>query len=207
MNSMYSSYKEYVKSLLNDSIITIPNIPNTMSFWHGGNLDDDYDNISHKKGRFEYGAGLYITTHYGTAVKYSKGSRKLYLITVEKGNDLRYSLIDFDKIKSFISDYIIKTKQKEVLNRLIKYVNDQNKIKGYLIQNIILGENAIKPTNTKYLRQFYIDNGIDYEMVDNAFGWGEKMMVLFNMKKIVNILKINPNDKITVFDLPTEFNK
>lgn len=201
------SYYEYIKWLLSESEIIPPEIPNTMNFWHGGNLDEYNETISHKKGRFEYGAGLYITTHYETASKYSKGSRKLYLITVEKGNDLNDSFIDFDNLKSFISDYIIKTKQKEVLNRLIKYVNDQNKVKGYLIQNIILNEDAIKPTNTIYLRQFFIDNGIDYQLVPNAFGWGETMMVLYNMKKIVKITRINPKDKITVFDLPTEFTK
>lgn len=60
---------------------------------------------------------------------------------------------------------------------------------------------SCKPTNTQKLRQFYIDNGVDYEIIDNAFGWGEKMMVLYNMKKIVNVIQIKPGDKIEQYDL------
>ena len=56
-----------------------------------------------------------------------------------------------------------------------------------ILNNLIINFDAIKPGNTKYLRQFYIDNGIDYNIVDNSFGWHEKMMVLINMKKIKNI--------------------
>jgi hypothetical protein len=64
-----------------------------------------------------------------------------------------------------------------------------------------LNEKAIKSTNTRYLREFFIDNGIDYEIVDNPFGWGEEMMVLYNMKKIVNVIHIKPTDKISEYDL------
>ena len=42
-----------------------------MNVWHGGKLEDSYqDSISHKKGRWEHGPGLYLTTHYDTAKKY-----------------------------------------------------------------------------------------------------------------------------------------
>lgn len=57
-------------------------------FWHGGNLENKGDVINHKSGRYEYGPGLYLITHYETALKYSKGSRKLYLISVEVGTDI-----------------------------------------------------------------------------------------------------------------------
>jgi hypothetical protein len=82
------SSTEYLKES-NNNIIIPPNIPNTLNFWHGGNLDEFDDIISQKNGRYEYGAGFYITTHYGTAEKYAKGKRKLYLITVEEGLDIK----------------------------------------------------------------------------------------------------------------------
>ena len=87
-----------------------------------------------------------------------------------------------------------------IYERLHKYVVD-NKVKAHIFNNIILNEKAIKPSNTKFLRAFYVENGIDYEMVDNAFGWGEKMMVLYNMKKIVNTIVVKSTDKIEIYDL------
>ena len=62
---------------------------NTMTFWHGGNLDDyNQGAINQKAGRYEYGPGLYLITKYSEAIKYAKGSRKLYKVTVEKGNNI-----------------------------------------------------------------------------------------------------------------------
>ena len=171
-----------------------------MQFWHGGDLDNYDDIIAQKNGRYEYGPGLYLTTHYDTAKKYAKGRRKFYLISVEKGNDINKSLLDIDRVKEFVNKYVIKSKQKEILQRIDKY-NKENTIKGYIFNNILLNEKALSPRNTSNLRQFLIDNGIDYEIVDNPFGWGEKMMVLYNMKKIKNVKQITSKDKIENYDL------
>jgi hypothetical protein len=64
------SNKMKLLDLINEENITPPNIPNTKNFWHGGNLDDYVDNIAHKKGRYEYGPGLYAITKYEVASKY-----------------------------------------------------------------------------------------------------------------------------------------
>jgi len=195
--------KNMLREMINikeNNIITPPNIPNTTNFWHGGNLDDFNDTISQKNGRYEYGPGLYLITHHDTALKYAKGSRKLYLITVENGTDINDALLNVDKVTDFINNFVIGSKRKEIFERLKKYINE-NMVKAYIFNNIILNEKAIKPINTKYLREFYINNGIDYDIVDNPFGWGEKMMVLYNMKKIVNSITIKPTDKLEKYDL------
>lgn len=193
-----------VLEFLSEETIVPPEIPNTMTFWHGGNLDDYDETISHKKGRFEYGAGLYLITNYQTAAKYAKGGRKLYMVTVERGNDAETSSVSWDDSEKFISSFCIKSKVREVISRISKYVKD-GRVKAYYLINIILGEEAIKPTNTARLREFLIGQGIDYQTVTNPFGWGETMMVLYNMKKIVQIKQVTPKDKIEVWDFPTDF--
>jgi hypothetical protein len=193
-------YVKLFNCFLNENKIEIPNIPNTMNFWHGGNLDDYTDIIAQKNGRYEFGPGLYITTNYDTAVKYSKGKRKLYIITVEKGVDITDAFLDLDVIMNFINDYVISSKKKEIKHRIQKYVID-GRMKAFIFNNIILNESAVKASNIKQLRQLYVDNNIDYEIVNNAFGWGEDMMVLYNMKKIVNVIQIKPSDQIDKYDL------
>jgi hypothetical protein len=197
------SFKNRLKKLaglLTEDVDNDISFENNMQFWHGGNLNNYDENIAQKNGRYEYGAGLYLTTHYDTALKYSKGSRKLYLITVDKGNDINNSFLNLDDIKEFVLNNVIKNKQKEILERLEKY-NQENKIKAFIFNNIILNEKALKPKNTINLREFLINNNIDYEIVDNPFGWGEKMMVLYNMKKIKDIKQITSKDEITKYDL------
>jgi len=196
---MKTKFKEFINEKIDNEIVP-PSIPNTMNFWHGGNLDDYNDIIAQKNGRYKYGAGLYITTHYETAKKYAKGSRKLYLITVEKGVDINDAFLDLDKVKEFVSMYIIGSKRRMLMDRLEKYT-DNGKVIADVFNNIILNDSAIKSTNTRYLRNFFVENGIDYEIVDNPFGWGEKMMVLYNMKKIVNVIHVKSTDRITQYDL------
>ena len=185
---------------IKESIVIPPNIENTMNFWHGGNLDNYNDVISHKSGRHEYGAGLYLVDKYQVVSKYIKGGRKLYMVTVEKGNDISKSRIDEIAVKEFIKNNVIKTKQKEVLNILEKYTKD-GKVMADVFNNCMLNNKAIPSTKTNLLRSFLIENNIDYEIVHSPFGWGEKMMVLYNMKKIVNITRIKSTDKIEKYDL------
>ncbi len=180
---------------ISEDLIVKPEIPNTMSFYHGGNLDRYEPSLAQKKGRYEYGAGLYLTTHYETAHKYSKGSRKMYLITVEKGTDINNAYLNIDRAKEFINKYAIANLRKELIKILDSYAKDTT-IKAYIFNNILNNYKAIKPSNTNNVRDFFIENNIDYEIVDNAFGWGEQMMILYNMKKIVKSIIIKPNDKI-----------
>lgn len=195
------------KEFITEDEISPSTEPRTMSFWHGGDLSSSYDEtISHKKGRFEYGPGLYLTTHYGTAQRYSKGSRKLYMITIRKGVNLKDVQIPYDKCIAFVNDWVPKAKRKDV----IYYIDRQNKdekVDGQIFLNVIINNDAIKPSETNRLRMFLMGQGADYSIVDNAFGWHERMIVLFDMKMIINKVIVKPKDKIEVFDLPTEFNE
>jgi hypothetical protein len=171
-----------------------------MLFWHGGNLSDISQPIKHKKGRHEYGPGLYATTHYDTARKYSKGSRKLYLLEIEEGKNLEDATINIESAQSFIQNNVTKSKQSDLLERINNRTKDGS-IPAYIFLNNILNADALKSSKMNLLREFLVDNGIDYEVVNNPFGWNETMVVLYNMNKIKNIKQITPKDDIKVFDL------
>lgn len=179
--------------------IEIPEIENTMNFWHGGNLDKQ--NVTYKKGRTYFGIGLNLTTHYDTARKYAKGNRKLYIITVEIGNDIGDSFISYEKILKFINKYIISTKRNIVLQYIENKISDDGLVSANIFNNVILNNDAIKASNMIHLRDFLISNDIDYEIIGNAFGWGEKMMVLYNMDKIVNVIRVGSTDIVKKYDL------
>jgi hypothetical protein len=190
---------EIVNELI-EGTLEIPTIPNTKNFWHGGNLDTYDSIITQKNGRYEYGAGLYCTTHYDTAKKYAKGSRKLYLVSIEEGNDINDMYLELDKIKSFIMQYVSSSKRNEIYDIIKSHVKD-NKVKAFIFNNVLINHKVLKPVNTVHLRDFLIQNNIDYELVDNPFGWGETMIVLYNMNKIKNVIRVNPKDKIEIYNL------
>lgn len=181
--------------LLDENLIVPPNIEGTRNFWHGGNLSEYSDVIAQKNGRYEFGAGLYLTTQYDVAKKYAKGGRKLYIVTVKLGNDIKDSLIKTNDAVEFIREYCISNKRKEIIQRLKSY-DKEGYVKAYLFNNILINNKGLKPSNTKILRQFLVDNNIDYEIINNAFGFGEDMMVLYNMKKIVKTTIFGSKDRM-----------
>jgi hypothetical protein len=185
-----------------------------LTLWHGGNLESNEEMIAHKSGRWEYGPGLYLTTHYDTARKYSKGSRKLYKIVVRKGTNIRDVMLPmnhskgstaiYNNVYSFIHAFVPKKKQQEIIDRIKPHIKNET-ISADTFLNIMVNEKAIKNTDTDSLREFLVQHGVDYSIVSNAFGWHETMIVLFNMKLIVSKTIVKPKDKIDTFDLPTEF--
>ena len=177
---------------------------NQLTLWHGGNLDLGQDTIQHKKGRWEAGPGLYLTTHYATAKKYSKGSRKLYQVTIRKGTDIRDVGIDPDTAKEFVNKSVIKSKRPDILQRVDKHTKN-GKLAADTMNNIMINEDALKASTTNAFRMFLVENGVDYSIQDNMYGWHERVVVIFNMDVIVDKKRIGPKDKIEDYDLPTEF--
>jgi hypothetical protein len=198
------NYQTYIKEALPKPKVIEPSTePGTITMWHGGNLDDYEDYIVHRTDRNAHGAGLYLISNYSTASRYAKGSRKLYQVVVSKGNDIQTSRLDWDSIKDFVDTWVLRSKRNEILARMQKYIVDDS-LKAYFVQNIIMNESAIKTSNLHHLRKFLVDSGIDYEMTSFE---GYPMMVLYNMKKIVSVTRVMPNDKIVEFDLPGKFNE
>lgn len=115
------SFKDYKSHITNESKIVVPTIENSFNFWHGGNLTEYNDVIAQKNGRYEYGPGLYLTNFYDIAKKYAKGSRKLYIVTVSIGKDIKGSYVDTDKVLGFIDEYVIKSMRKDITERVLKY--------------------------------------------------------------------------------------
>jgi len=156
------------------------------------------------KGRYESGPGLYLTTHYETARKYAKGGRKMYKVTIEEGTDLNDVKISIDDVKRFVSNNVVSRKRKDV-NKSLDLHNRGGFVKAYILNNSLINNDALRPSRTGELVQFFLEQGIDYQIVENAFGWGERVLVLYNMKKLINKTIIRVGDKIETFDLPTDF--
>ena len=195
-------YSEIIK----EELIEPSSEPNTMSFWHGGDLSDT-SMRPQKKGRFEYGAGLYLITRYDVAAKYAKGSRKLYKVDVRQGNDSTKSKLDADAAKKFVNTYVKVSNRREILQYIDDNIERVGALRADTFNNIILNSGGIKSGDTVNLSNFMVSNDIDYEIITNPFGWGQAiMMVLYSTNKIVAITRVMPKDKITQYDLPIGFN-
>jgi hypothetical protein len=193
-----STVRKMVKRIMED-LIKPSNIPGTMTYWHGGNLDGTIQDVEHKKGRFEYGPGLYLTSQWSIAKNYAKGSKKLYLVTVREGVDMDDVSIPEREVMDFLKTHTSRA-MFGVISKDLQERMKPNGINANILNNIILNAGALKPSQMATLRKFYIDQGIDYLVTSMAQKSGT-MLVLFNMKKIVDIKRVMPNDEIEKFDL------
>lgn len=172
--------------------------PRQMTLWHGGrNLEFDYrDVLSHDKGRWEHGPGLYLTTHRATAERYAKGGRKLYRVTVSEGRDIDDVLIPLQDMIDFVNQNIKGAKKSQIISdlRAIEQRRGTGMIMAEVIVNLCLNWSAIANSKTSILRQFLIDHGVDYALVKNFGGRrGDTVMVVMNPKIIQKVEIVSPN--------------
>lgn len=172
-----------------------------ITLWHGGrNLDSDYQEFKpSRKNRWEYGPGLYLTTHYDRALKYAKGNGRTYQVHVQEGNDIKDVELNIADVNNFIANYVIKSKQKLMLDDIYNNMNRMNSspfIKANVFLNLIISHEAIVNTKTKNLNQFLVNQTIDYSLLPNYGGRDENIMVVFNNKKIKSVNHFSAKDVI-----------
>lgn len=183
-----------------EAIIRPSDVPGTLTFWHGGDLDATKDAFIFSKSRYEYGPGLYLTTSYALAKDYAKGNRKLYMVNVTEGKDISDSRLSEEAVKTFILGNVATSRRKDILQQVMKWSRGEEGISAEVFLNIMLNESALKASSVHLLREFLVNSGVDYHITGNIRHNGD-MMVLFNMKKIVNVTRVMSGDKIEVFDL------
>lgn len=172
---------------------------NTLKFYHGGNLDNIQSDYTFKTKKMEFGAGLYLTDDYRVVQKYTRGSRKLYLVEVYKGTDIRDAKLDYNLVINFLKRLLSSSSLKTILSSLERYTED-DVVDMSVVNNLLFNYKIVKGVKTKTLVNFYVENGIDYEITNNSFGFGEDMMILYNTNKIKSIKRLNWK----VDDIPTK---
>jgi hypothetical protein len=185
---------------VSEEMIEIPSDSNLMNFFHGGDLDEIKYDIQQKTDRQQYGSGLYLTTYYDVAKKYAKGNRKMYLVSVQKGMDISDKNVDIETLMQFLNQSFPKKTAQTILN-LANYRIHNDGIPLYLVNNILINHNYLKGPKSVAWRTFLVGLGVDYEIVDNAFGYGDTMMVLYNPSLIKNVKRIQPKDTLPTYDL------
>lgn len=171
-----------------------------ITLWHGGrDLEYNYREYSgSKKGRWEHGPGLYLTTHYDRARQYSKGNGSTYKVNVECNNNIKDVIIPVEAINEFINRHVIKSKQKELLEDVYSNI-ERMKRPGIIAENflnLIINLNAIQNTNTIVLNKFLVEHNVDYGLVKRYGGREEDVVIIFNNKCIKSVNKITAKDVI-----------
>ncbi len=181
-----------------------------MILWHGGrDLEHSYrEPQKSSKGRWEYGPGLYLTTHYETAQKYAKGGGKTYKVHIELGNSIDNVLLSLESAFNFIENNVVKTKRKDLLEDIhdnMKRMNLVNQVEANVFLNLIINSNCVVGEKTVSLNKFLVENSVDYSTVTRFAGRDETVVVIFNNEQIKKVSPIKAKD-ISLSDYELPFN-
>lgn len=183
----------------------------TLTLWHGGrDLEYNYHTFqSSRKGKWEHGPGIYLTTHYERASSYAKGGGKTYLVEFSEGKhieDIKLSLAD---VYEFVNTYTIKKKSKEVIDCIknnAQRTSSDDTIRASYFLNIMINFDAVSPSKTNYLNQFLVEHGVDYGTVNNFGGRPETVFIIFNNKIIQKVKSVASKDvHLNQWEIPVEF--
>lgn len=172
--------------------------------WHGGNRWDGQAEIRPaKKGRAEWGPGIYGTTNYFRASQYAKGGKVTQLIEFQPRLLLSEAAIGLDTLADFVKGYAPRSKQADILERLQSAAN-RNKLDGRVLLgtgpmahadvlvnmwvNTDLAHGKNGPPLSAFLTEMGIDAHTDRSM--SMSGTPEYWTVVFNPESITRHLVI-----------------
>lgn len=169
---------------------------NLIPLYHGGRKWMVSNAVVHspKNGRYEAGAGIYLTNNYETASKYAKGSNVVSIVYIE--NTVRLTdniLVSIDELVDFIKTNIGFKNRKHFINdfqRWVERTNNSN-IPVYVLNN--LGVNyEIGGSQMLRINNFMVEHGADVSIHNSSID--DEWVVVHNPKVIKKIVHTKPND-------------
>lgn len=115
-----------------------PTNNDTFQIWHGSRRWEGEPEIrAAKKGRAEWGAGIYGSTHFETCYdSYAKGGGKVQLLTIQKSRVLEKSALSLDTVLAFVNKSVPKSQRRA-------FIEDCEEIAERVKDRILLNHSPI----------------------------------------------------------------
>lgn len=165
-----------------------------IKLYHGGSMwETTPQYFPAKKGRYEGGNGIYLTTSYETARKYAKGSKIVLAVYVKPDYKKIWDvLVPVQEMIDFLSSIRMKNKKK-VIDAIKASVDRQNKtvLPAAILNNLIVNFEAGSGEAGVLVNQFLVSKGVDAEVTNKG---AEDWLVVFNPRIIVKWEKVKPSE-------------
>ncbi|WP_338924930.1 hypothetical protein V0M98_35515 (plasmid) [Pseudomonas silesiensis] len=178
---------------------------NTFQIWHGSRRwDGDPEIQAAKKGRAEWGAGIYGSTHFETCTGYAKGGGKVQLLTIQNTRVLEKSCLPLEVVIDYIKRFVPKplratligdcediaenVKDMVLINR--DPVGPQTEgttwLPADILRNLIVNFDLSSGVRGVNLARFYAEQGIGVSLDKGGSQTGEKWLVVYDPQLIVS---------------------
>lgn len=162
--------------------------------WHGGSRWEGAPEIRPaKRGRAEWGPGVYGTTSYFRASRYAKGGKVVQLVEFAPRLLLGRAAIGLDTLTSFVKQNAPGSKRGDILERLqgaaarnkiegLALLGDGQMVRADVIVNMWVNTDLSSGVRGPKLSQFLVELGIDAacDGASSLDGTPEAWTVVFN---------------------------
>jgi hypothetical protein len=182
-----------------------PTTKDTFVIWHGSQRWSDEPEIrAAKKGRAEWGAGIYGSTHFETCGGYAKGSGKVRLLEVQKSRVLEKSAIPMSTALDFVNKFVPRSRREEILedcNDLAERIkstilNHRSPVgsvsEGELwlpaatLRNLMVNYDLSSGVRGVSMAEFFAGLGIGLSLDTGGSKFGEHWLVIYDPRLIVS---------------------
>jgi len=180
------------------------NQENLIKLYHGGSLwqSEGPTIFPSKKGRYEHGVGIYLTTKYETARKYAKGNKVVLAVYVDP-NFVKIEQVKLpaSDIISFIKSVPKMKNKKEIINAIMNYESRTNEpVPLNVLNNLVVNFEAGSGNAGILINKFFVLNGVDAEVANFS---GEDWLIVFDTSIIKKWEKVSPSTlNLQDYDLP-----
>lgn len=168
--------------------------PSTQSvkFWHGSQKWSGSPVVQpSRKGCYECGPGLYLTTHRTTAAKYSRGAGSLVMVEIDPGvrllQDATFTRAQMQEALDSLPRLRNRKKIEADLDECLTRHPDGQLMAIYLV-NLCVNHEALSGENGPALARWLTQNGVDASLEGKS--GKEDWLIVFNPKVIIGSSKL-----------------
>lgn len=162
--------------------------------YHGGAKWEKFNaKISKpKRGRYEAGAGIYLTNNYETARKYARGNKVVSKVGISKNITLAEDvLIPKEDVVRFVKTYIGPKNRGAFLESIEEYTKHPDKYPAYYLVNLSVGY-EVGGSQALAIKDFIVEYGVDASKYKQS---GEEVwIVVHNVDIIKKVIHTKPSD-------------
>lgn len=148
-----------------------------------------------KKGKYEYGAGFYLTTSYTTARKYARSSNQIWEIYLEQPKLLQFTdTLPLEEIEDFVHSQHRMKRKSTVLKDIQHYALKNDRIEKFPIEvllNTLVNNDCLSGAYGINFTKWLTKQGFD---AIKAIQSGEDWLIIFNPKIIKKFNRIKGYD-------------
>lgn len=172
--------------------------------WHGAKRWDGPACVRPpREGHYECGPGIYLTTHYSTACKYSRGGGALMRMELDPGlHWLEKSKLDLAMVNDFVKDLPRLRKRREILADLASNAQrmQSHQVDAAVLVNLGVNHRAFAGQIGCEVAKFLAAQGIHASL--NAKSGTEEWVVVFDPRVILSVKKVPASSIDSDFDFP-----